>query len=166
MADAVTPVTGLAGGAIAGLIAALAMDVQMGRQPDGWTPAFVAVGVLTRTDPDDVSFERASALHHGIGVVAGGLYGALTLALADAVPHLVWQHVPLIAHALAVVVVTLFIYLCFAHVVLPRVGKTVYEERATAIRGQWLRSSLVFAVTMTIAGVPAIVLVATVLDVI
>ena len=164
MADAVTPVTGLVGGALAGLIAALAMDVQMSRQPAGWTPAFIAVGVLTRTDPDDVSFERASVLHHGTGVVAGGLYGALTLALTVAVPHLLWPNVPLIAHRLAGVVVALFIYLVFAHVVLPRVGGTVYEERATAVRGQWLRSSLVFAVTMMIAGIPSIMLVVTVLD--
>lgn len=163
MVDAVTLVAYLGGGAIAGLVAAVAMDVPMGRQPDGWTPAFVATAVLTRTGLDDVSFQQASVVHHAAGIAAGALYGILMVALTGLLLPGVWRSVSLLAHVLGVIAVTLFIYLVFSHVVLPRVGGAVYEERATAVRGQWLRSSLVFAAALTIAGPPVIVLVVTVL---
>lgn len=165
MSDAVTVATSLIGGGIAGLVAAVAMDVPMSRQPDGWTPAVIAAAVLTRATPEDVSFEGASAVHHATGIAAGMLYGIVTLALASAAPSLLWSDVPLVAHAFSVVAVTVVIYLVFAHGVLPRVGGTMYEERATAIRGQWLRSALVFAVALTIAGPLLLSLVATVLTI-
>lgn len=164
MSDAATVATSLIGGGIAGLVAAVAMDVPMGRQPDGWTPAVIAAAVLTRTGPEDVSFEGASAVHHVTGVAAGMLYGIVTLTLAGVVPSLIWRGVPLVAHVLSVVIVTVFVYLVFAHGVLPRVGGTMYEERATAIRGQWLRSALVFAAALTIAGPLLLSLAATVLQ--
>jgi hypothetical protein len=158
MVDAVALAGYLVAGAVAGLVAAVAMDLPMGRQPDGWTPAFVAAAVLSRTAPADVSFGRASLVHHGAGVAAGALYGLVTFALTGAVPPISWAGVSLLAHSIGVVLVTLFIYGLFAHVVLPRVGGTVYEERSTAVRGQWLRSSLVFAAAVTIAGPPLIAL--------
>lgn len=162
MSDAVTVVTSLLGGAVAGLVAAVAMNVPMSRQPDGWTPAVIATAVLTRTTPETVSVEQAAVVHHVTGVVAGLLYGILMFAMIGVAPSLRWSGVPMIAHVFAVIAVTLFIYGFFSHVVFPRVGGTVYEERATAIRGQWLRSSLVFAVALTIVGPPAIGFVATV----
>lgn len=164
MTDAVTVVSHLAGGALAGLVAAVAMDVPMGRQPDGWTPAFITTAVLTRTGPGDVSFRRASVVHHAAGVAVGVLYGIVTVAFASLLPPGVWSGVSLLGHVPGVIAVTLFIYFAFAHVVLPRVGGAVYEERATAVRGQWLRSSLVFAAALTLAGPPVIVLVVTVLN--
>lgn len=165
MSDAVTLATGVPGGALAGLVAALAMDLQMGRQSEGWTPAFIAAAVVRRTAPEDVSFEVASVVHHAAGVASGVLYGLVTVALSGVGPQVTWRGVSLLAHVLAVVAVTLFIYLLFANVVLPRTGGTVYEERATAVRGQWLRSSLVFAIAVLLAGPPAIVLFATALGV-
>lgn len=163
MSEAGTLVAYLIGGSLAGLVAAVAMDIPMSRQPDGWTPATVATAVLTRTTPDEVSLTQAGLVHHAIGVAAGGLYGAIALALAAVAPQVGWSSVPLVAHLLAVIVVTVFIYAFFAHLVFPRKGGTVYEEHATAVRGQWLRSSLVFAATLTVAGPPAIVLVGTIL---
>lgn len=154
MSAVVTVATSLLGGSIAGLVAAIAMDVPMSRQSDGWTPAVIATAVLTRTTSEEVSIEQASVVHHATGVAAGILYGLLTFAMIGAVPSVSWGGVPLLAHTLAVTAVTLFIYLFFSHVVFPRVGGTVYEERATAIQGQWLRSSLVFAVTLAVAGPP------------
>lgn len=165
MSAVVTVLTSLLGGSIAGLVAAVAMDVPMSRQSDGWAPAVIAAAVLTRTTPEKVSLEQASVIHHVTGVAAGILYGVLTFAMIGVVPSVSWSGVPLLAHLLAVVGVTLFIYLFFSDVVFPRVGGTVYEERATAIRGQWLRSSLVFAVTLAVAGPPVIGGVATVVSV-
>lgn len=158
MVDAVTLGAYLAAGAVTGLVAAVAMNVPMGRQLDGWTPAFIAAAVLTRTDPDDVSFGQANVVHHSAGVAAGMLYGVVMFALAGLVPQILWNGVSLIAHAASVIIVTLFVYFLFAHLVLPRVGGTVYEERATAVRGQWLRSSLVFAAVLTLAGPPVLAL--------
>jgi hypothetical protein len=97
-------------------------------------------------------------------VVAGVLYGVFTFAMSGLVPSVRWSGISLVGHGLAVIAVTLFIYGFFSHVVFPRVGGTVYEERATAIRGQWLRSSLVFAVALTIAGPPLVGIVARVLS--
>jgi hypothetical protein len=85
----------LAVGGVAGLAAALVMDLPMSRQSEGFTPAYIAASVLRRSPPSDVSFRDANLVHHA----AGG---------------------------------------------------TIYEERATAVRGQWLRSSLVFGAALAV----------------
>ena len=59
-------------------------------------------------------------------------------------------------HLLGVIVVVGFIYAFFALLVLPRAGGRPYEEQATAVRGQWLRSALVYGLTMLMV-VPAVV---------
>lgn len=140
------------GGGLAGLVAAVAMDVPMSRQPDGWTPACISVAIIRRTTPDAVRFRDASVIHHGVGVLAGGLYGLLAFGFGVVAPQFLWRGLPMLAHVPAVVLVTLFIYFFFAHVVLSRAGGEVYEERSTAVRGQWLRSALTFAAAVTLAG--------------
>jgi hypothetical protein len=143
----------LALGGVAGLAAAVVMDVPMNRQPEGFTPAYIAASVLRRTTPDKVSFGEASLVHHVAGVLAGALHALLFLAIEFAMPvDVAVAGVPLVGHALAVVTVVAFIYGFFAHLVLPRAGGTIYEERATAVRGQWLRSSLVFGVALTLGA--------------
>lgn len=141
----------LVGGGLAGLVAAVAMDVSMSRQPEGWTPACISAAIVRRTTPDAVRFRDASVVHHGVGVLAGGLYGLFAFGLGAVVRPFLWSGVPMLAHLSAVVLVTVFIYFFFAHVVLRWAGD-VYEERSTAVRGQWLRSALTFALAVTLAG--------------
>ncbi|RDI72518.1 hypothetical protein [Halopelagius longus] len=131
--------------ALAGLVASFAMDVAMVQQEEGFTPAYVAAAVLLRVSPEDVGFLGANVVHHAVGVLAGALYALLYLVLALLLPvGPVVGRVGVVPHVVAAVVVVLFIYSFFAHVVLPRAGRSIYEERSTAVCGQWLRSSLVF----------------------
>ncbi|SEO26262.1 hypothetical protein SAMN04487948_101403 [Halogranum amylolyticum] len=143
----------VAAGAVAGLAAAIAMVVPMSRQPEGFTPAYIAASVLRRTTPDEVRFVEANVVHHGTGMVAGGLYAAVLMFLSGVVPDLVrMEQVELFPHLLSVSLVVLFVYVFFAHLVLPRAGGRIYEEQATAVRGQWLRSSLVFGAVLVVVG--------------
>lgn len=145
--------TQVAAGALAGLAAAVAMILPMSRQPEGFTPAYIAASVVRRTTPDDVRFVDANVTHHGVGVLAGALYAAV-LALSSALfPDIVrMEGVELLPHLVSVTLVVLFIYGFFAHIVLPRAGGQIYEEQATAVRGQWLRSSLVFGAVLVVVG--------------
>ena len=148
----------LAVAVIVGVVAALVMDWPMSRQPEGFTPAFIAAGVLTRTPARDVRFRTAMIAHHLAGGLAGLLYALVALGV-DRVSHGLSPAigVALHAHLLGVVVVVGFIYAFFAHLVLPRAGGRPYEEQATAVRGQWLRSAVVYGLTV-LALVPAVVL--------
>jgi len=141
----------LAVGALGGLVAAVVMDWPMSRQPDGFTPAAIAAGVVTRQSVDDVSFGELLVVHHLAGLLAGGLYGLLVVGFTAGLPSVVTVGgLDLGAHLLAAGLVVGFIYSFFAHLVLPRAGGRSYEEQATAIRGQWLRSSLVFGATLLV----------------
>lgn len=138
-------------GAVAGLVAALVMDWPMSRQPDGFTPAAIAASVVTRQSVDDVSMAQLLVVHHFAGLLAGVLYGLVVLRLTASLPSVMLVGgVDLLAHLLAVALIVGFIYGFFAHLVLPRAGGRSYEEQATAIRGQWLRSSLVFGATLLV----------------
>ncbi|MFB6176825.1 MAG: hypothetical protein ABEI99_06725 [Halobaculum sp.] len=154
-------VTGtLARAAVAGLIAAVVMDVPMNRQAEGFTPAYVAASVLRRTDVDGVPFRDASTLHHATGVLAGLLFGAVYLALSAVLPPvLVLGTLSLVAHVAALAVVVAFVYTFFADLVLPRFGTELGEDRTTAVTGQWLRSAVVFGVTVALVF-PALLAVA------
>ncbi|RLM57642.1 hypothetical protein DVK02_05255 [Halobellus sp. Atlit-31R] len=139
-------------GALCGLLAAVVMDLPMSKQADGFTPAYVAAAVLRRVAPESVSFAEAVVVHHVTGALAGVLYTLLYLAVAVVLPPLsAVGGVGLLPHLAATVGVSAFVYSFFAHLVLPRAGRRIYEERATAVRGQWLRSTLVFGVVL--AGV-------------
>ncbi|QIB75116.1 hypothetical protein GL213_04830 [Halogeometricum borinquense] len=137
--------------AFSGFVAALVMGVPMSRQEDGFTPAYIAASILRGTTPDEVSEGDAYVTHYGAGVLAGILYAVAYTALAALLPPLVSVGSMLVLpHAVATAVVVGFVYSFFAHLVLPRAGKRVYEERSTAVRGQWLRSSFVFGLTLVV----------------
>jgi hypothetical protein len=142
----------LPAGAVAGLAGAVAMDVPMGRHPEGWTPAFVAASVLRRTDPGSVEFRDASVVHHAAGGAAGLLYGLLAvplcLLLASTVPTPGVPVLPLAAHLLATLGVVGFVYAFFAYVVLPRAADGIDGGRTTAVRGQWLRATAVYGAVL------------------
>jgi hypothetical protein len=146
-------------GAVAGLAGAVAMDVPMGRHPEGWTPAFVAASVLRRTDPTAVRFRDASVVHHAAGVAGGVLYALLAaplaVALAGTLPTPGVAALPVVAHLVAAAGVVAFIYAFFVHLVLPRAGTGIADDRATAVRGQWLRSAVVFGAALAVV-VPAL----------
>lgn len=137
-------------GAVAGLAGAVAMDVPMRRQPEGWTPARVAAAVIRRRPPEWVRFRTAALVHHAAGVLAGLLYALLVLPFALVGIGPTVGRVPLVGHVAAVVTVVAFVYAFFAYLLLPRVGADVSGERATAVRGQWLRSSVVFGVVLAV----------------
>lgn len=141
---------GLSG--LSGLLAAIVMDVPMVRQEEGFTPAYIAASVFRRSSPDDVSEADAYVVHHGAGVFGGVLYAVAYLLLAATLPPVVSMGVvSVLPHVLASVAVAVFVYAFFAHVLLPRSGARVYEERSTAVRGQWLRSSFVFGLTIAVS---------------
>jgi len=150
------PLWFLAIGIAAGIVAALVMDWPMSRQPEGFRPAYIAAGVLTRTPQTDVRFRTAMVAHHLAGGLAGLLYALVALGV-DRLPLtlLPTVGVGLFGHLVGVIVVVGFIYAFFAHLVLPRAGGRPYEEQATAVRGQWLRSALVYGLTMLVV-VPAV----------
>lgn len=137
--------------ALSGLLAAIAMDVPMVRQEEGFTPAYIAASMLRRTSPDGVSEADAYLVHHGAGTFAGVLYAVAYLLLAATLPPVVSMGVvSVLPHVLAAVSVAAFVYAFFAHVLLPQSSARVYEERSTAVCGQWLRSSFVFGLTITV----------------
>ena len=148
----------LLGGGFAGFVAAMVMVLPMGRQSDGWTPAFIAAAALARTTPEAISMGRASVVHHVTGLLAGSVYGILLYGLSGSIHRTNWYDVSVVNHIVAVTCVVVGVYLVFAHLVLPRAGGEVYEERATAVRGQWVRSTLTFAAALAVVGPPAIIL--------
>jgi hypothetical protein len=139
-----------------GLLGAAVMDLPMMKQEDGFTPAYVAAALLRRTSPGEVPFREAVVVHHATGAIAGGLYGLAFLLFAAVLPAgAVVGGVEAVPHVAAAAGIAAFVYGFFAHVVLPRAGRRIYEERATAVRGQWLRSAVVFGVVIGVA-VPAL----------
>ncbi|WP_410766953.1 hypothetical protein [Haloferax sp. DFSO60] len=135
-------------GALVGVAAAVVMDIPMWRQDEGFTPAYIAASVFRRARPDEVSFIDANVVHHLAGAMAGILYAFVFLLSDWVLPELPLFGTDALPHIISSLFVMVWIYLLFAHLVLPRAGRSIYEERATAVRGQWLRSSLVFGVTM------------------
>jgi hypothetical protein len=141
--------------AVCGVVAAVVMDFPMARQAEGFTPAYVAASVLARSRPSSVAFRGAFAVHHAAGGAAGVLYALLYLSAAGVLPGVAAVGgVGSVPHLVATLGVSGFVYAFFAHLVLPRRGRGIYEERATAVRGQWLRSVVVFGATVAVV-VPA-----------
>ncbi|ELZ99161.1 hypothetical protein E6P09_13640 [Haloferax mediterranei ATCC 33500] len=140
----------LALGAVVGVAAAIVMDIPMWRQDEGFTPAYIAASVLRRTQPDEIGFLDANVVHHVAGALSGLLYALVYLATDFVLPDLPLVGIDVPSHLIATGAVVASIYFLFSHFVLPRAGRRIYEERATAVRGQWLRSSLVFGATLLI----------------
>lgn len=131
-------------GATVGLFGALVMDVPMAALPEGFTPAFVAAGKLTGTDPDVVDDRTAYAVHHLAGVLAGVLFG-LGVVVGEPIAGSVWP-----AGLVAAFGVLLFLLAVFLYVVLPRTDFDADRERAV-VRA-WVLSAFVYAVTLTFVG--------------
>lgn len=148
-------------GGFAGLLASFVMNWPMSRQPDGFTPAAIATAIVFRQSVEKVSTPKQLVVHHLTGLLAGVGYGLLVvIGIESGLPSVGWVdgvNILLVVHLLAVGAIVAFIYSMFAHIVLPRAGDQSYEQQATAIRGQWLRSSLIFGATLAVV-VPAIVL--------
>jgi len=103
-------------GALAGAVAAVVMDWPMSRQPDGFTPAAIAAGVLTRQSVDEVSMAQLLVVHHLAGLLAGVLYGLAVVGFTASLPAVVSVGgLDLLAHLLGVGLVVGFIYGFFAH---------------------------------------------------
>jgi hypothetical protein len=139
-------------GALVGIAAAVVMDIPMWRQEEGFTPAYIAASVIHRTRPENVDFLDANLVHHVAGGLSGSLYAVVYLGIDAVVPEAPLVGVDVFPHVVAAAVVVTSIYFSFSYFVLPRAGRSIYEERATAVRGQWLRSSLVFGVTLLVLG--------------
>ena len=140
---------------VCGVFAAIVMDFPMARQAEGFTPAYIAASVLARSQPDTVAFGVAFAVHHIAGAAAGILYAVVYLGSVGALPGgPAVGGVAAVPHGVATLTVAGFIYAFFAYLVLPRRGQRIYEGRATGVRGQWLRSVVVFGVTVALV-VPA-----------
>ena len=141
--------------AVCGVLAAVVMDFPMSKQTEGFTPAYIAASVLARSRPSSVEFRSAFVVHHVAGAAAGVLYAIVYLLSAGPLPGVAGVGgVSVVPHLFATLVVAAFIYVFFAHLVLSRRGRGIYEERATAVRGQWLRSVVVFGGTVAVV-VPA-----------
>ena len=141
---------------VCGVLAAIVMDFPMARQAEGFTPAYIAASVLARSQSDTVAFATAFAVHHIAGAAAGILYAVVYLGGIGVLPGgPAVGGVTVVPHGVATLTVAGFIYAFFAYLVLPRRGQRIYEERATAVRGQWLRSVVVFGVTVALV-VPAV----------
>ncbi|WP_267640666.1 hypothetical protein [Haloarchaeobius amylolyticus] len=125
--------------ALAGLVAAVVMDLPMFLMPEGFTPASVAAAKLTRQPIEAVSQVAAQVVHHGTGLVGGLGLGAAVVVLE---PQLgLWSTV-----ILATTVLTVFIINFFGFVVLPRAGFDA--ERRETVFQQWLFSAVVYGVVV------------------
>jgi len=140
---------------VAGLLAALVMNVPMTRLTMGYVPATVAASVVQRTVPSHISTRDAVLVHHAAGPLAGVVYAALGLALDAVVPTVTRvAGLSMAAHLLAVVGIVVFVYGVFAWRVLPRYGGSARDD-APLVRRHWLVSAVTFGVVLAVA-VPAI----------
>lgn len=144
-------------GAVAGLLAAIAMNVPMHRLPEGSAPPFVAAGALTGEGPTDVNPALASGIHYVAGVLAGTGHTLLALGLEGAYPFttgVASTGVPLVPHLLAVLVIYAALVVVFAYLVLPVFGGPV-RERARLVRRDWVLAVTVYALALAVL-VPAL----------
>lgn len=127
--------------------ATLVMDAVMARLPEGETPPFIAAGVLTERPPDEAPARLATVVHY----LASGLTGALFVWLSLVSNALFGS--PLVATAVAAVVLYLLMVGFFAAVVLPR--SLVSTGRVAAIRRDWAVSAVAYLAVL----VPVVTLV-------
>jgi hypothetical protein len=130
----------------AGFGAAVVMDLPMAIQREGYTPAYVAAGVLRGQDPEAVSQVDATIAHHGAGALGGVLFALVyatldATAISTAEPGTEGLSTP--AYPIAVGVVVAFVYVFFARFVLVRFGGEA-RDRAGAVRRAWVVSTLIY----------------------
>jgi len=138
-----TAVETVAVGAAVGLVGALVMNLPMAALPEGYAPAAIAAGVVTRRDHESVATGTTYAVHHLAGVLVGLGWGAGVAALEPAFGS-VWPA------GLGAAVLTLLVLLAvFLLGVLPRVD---VGDRERAVTRAWVLSAFVYAVTLTFVG--------------
>lgn len=145
----------ISGAIIAGLLAAVAMNLPMSQFSTGYVPATVVASLVQQTVPSHISIRDAVIVHHAIGPIAGMLYAAVGLGLDAVVPPLTRvAGLSMLAHLLATAGIVLVIYGVFAWGVLPRFGGAARDE-APLVRRHWLVASLTFGFVLAVA-VPTI----------
>jgi hypothetical protein len=136
----------LVAGVRAGFGAAVVMDLPMAIQKEGYTPAYVAAGVLQGQNPGEVSRVDATIAHHGAGALGGVLF-ALVYATLDAAAISIAESriegLSTPAYPIAVGFVVAFVYAFFARFVLVRFGGEA-RDRAGTVRRAWVVSTLVY----------------------
>ncbi len=135
MTGPITPID-VGAAAIVGLLATVAMNVPMGRLPEGSTAPTVAAGVLTDTHPDNAPDRVATLVHYVAGTATGVLFLSLVVLLDRVVPSTLAQ--PLAGGVLFGVMVAFFIL-----VPLPRAGQ-FSRYRLNLIKRDWAVSAAVY----------------------
>lgn len=144
------PAALVAAGLLAGLAATVA-NLPVSRQPEGYTPAYVVVSAVRGRPIASVRFSEAGIVYHAAGLGAGLAYVLARLVVDPVVPSAPSVGtVALGPHVISVVLVVLFVYAAFAHLMLPRATAPFPADRATAVRGQWLRSVLVLGAGLAV----------------
>lgn len=139
-------------GAVAGLLATVAMNVPMHRLPEGSAPPFVAAGVLGGDGPADVDPVLASGTHYAAGVLAGIGYAVLAVGLENVYPFtagVASTGVLLVPHLLALLTTYAVLVVVFAYLVLPAFGGSL-RERTRQIRRDWVLVAAVYVAALAV----------------
>ncbi|WP_255148711.1 hypothetical protein [Halorarius halobius] len=137
-------------GAVAGLLAAVVMNIPMQRLPEGTAPPFVAAGALTGEGLAEVDPKLASGVHYAAGVLAGVVFTLVAVGLERVLPPraaLAGVGLRIAPHALAALVTFAFLVVFFAYLVLPVFGGEA-RERAGQVRRDWVVSASVYTVAL------------------
>jgi hypothetical protein len=146
----------VSGAVIAGLVAAVAMNVPMSQLSTGYVPATVVASLLQQTVPSHVSLRDAIIVHHAVGPIAAVCYAIVGLVLDTFVPPLIRvAGLSLLAHLLAAAGIALAVYAVFAWGVLPRYGGAARDD-TPLVRRHWLLASTTFGLVLAVA-VPVII---------
>ncbi|MFB6222214.1 MAG: hypothetical protein ABEH86_00895 [Haloarcula sp.] len=141
---------------VAGTVTGLLVNIPMMTQDEGYLPAYVAAGGLTRVDPTAASRALAVLVHHATAIAAALLYGALVVVLSAVLPTVASLNgVPLIPHVVGITGVTAFLYYFFARITMPRAGGSL-RDRTDAIIEQWMLTAFIFGTTLALF-IPALV---------
>jgi hypothetical protein len=125
---------------LAGLGAALVMNIPVNVLSRGHVPLDVAASALWRRPVESVTVSETDAVHYAAGMAAGALF-ELLLVIAEAVRPTVVDLAGLVtlSEIVAALLVAALVYGVFAFLVVPRYGGEFYEdetERRTVTR-QW-----------------------------
>jgi hypothetical protein len=135
---------------VAGLLAALVMNLSMATLSTGYVPATVATSILQGTLPSQVSRRSVVLVHHAFGPLVGSVYAALGVGLDLGLPAIARvAGLSMAAHIVASLLVVVGIYGVFAWVVLPRYGGEA-RDRVAVVRRHWLASTAVFGLTVAL----------------
>ncbi len=133
---------------LAGVAAAMVMNVPMVGLADGYTPAVVTTSVIQQTVPSQVSSRAAVVVHHAFGPLAGVLYAGCGIALDGVFPSVSRiAGLSLGAHVVAVGLVSACSYGAFAYLILPQYGGAA-RDRMAAVRRDWLATTAVFGTSL------------------